>query len=89
VRRNCNLPKEDESRIFDSAMSSKSHRDITPYCPAYDFSQFATIADIAGGRGHLRFTDAPFPLDLSRGKQKLGARTPARRRTQKSPTPVY
>jgi O-methyltransferase domain/Dimerisation domain len=42
-----------ESRIFDAAMTSKSHRDIAAILPAYDFSQFATIADIAGGRGHL------------------------------------
>ena len=42
-----------ESRLFDSAMTSKSHRDIAAILPAYDFSQFATIADIAGGRGHL------------------------------------
>jgi O-methyltransferase len=43
----------EESRIFDAAMTSKSHRDIAAMLPAYDFSQFATIADIAGGRGHL------------------------------------
>jgi len=43
----------DESRIFDAAMTSKSHRDIAAILPAYDFSQFGTIADIAGGRGHL------------------------------------
>lgn len=43
----------DESRIFDSAMTSKSHRDIAALLPAYDFAPFATIADIAGGRGHL------------------------------------
>lgn len=43
----------EESRIFDAAMTSKSHRDIAAILPAYDFSQFATIADIAGGRGHL------------------------------------
>jgi hypothetical protein len=43
----------DESRIFDAAMTSKAHRDIAAILPAYDFSQFATIADIAGGRGHL------------------------------------
>jgi hypothetical protein len=42
-----------ESRIFDAAMTSKSHRDIAAVLPACDFSQFATIADIAGGRGHL------------------------------------
>jgi len=43
----------EEGRIFNSAMTSKSHRDIAAILPAYDFSQFATIADIAGGRGHL------------------------------------
>jgi hypothetical protein len=43
----------EESRIFDLAMTSKSHRDIAAVLPAYDFSQFLTIADIAGGRGHL------------------------------------
>jgi hypothetical protein len=43
----------EESCIFDAAMRSKSHRDIAAILPAYDFSQFATIADIAGGRGHL------------------------------------
>ena len=42
-----------ESSLFNSAMTSKSHRDIAAVLPAYDFSQFATIADIAGGRGHL------------------------------------
>jgi O-methyltransferase domain len=43
----------EESHIFDAAMISKSHRDIAAILPAYDFSQFASIADIAGGRGHL------------------------------------
>jgi O-methyltransferase domain len=43
----------EESHIFDAAMTSKSHRDIAAILPAYDFSPFATIADIAGGRGHL------------------------------------
>jgi hypothetical protein len=43
----------DESSLFNAAMTSKSHRDIAAVLPAYDFSQFATIADIAGGRGHL------------------------------------
>lgn len=42
-----------ESRIFNAAMTSKSHRDIAALLPAYDFSRFAAIADIAGGRGHL------------------------------------
>jgi hypothetical protein len=43
----------EESRIFNASMTSKSHRDIAALLPAYDFSQFATIADVAGGRGHL------------------------------------
>jgi hypothetical protein len=43
----------EDSRIFDAAMTSKSHRDIAAILPAYDFSQFGIIADIAGGRGHL------------------------------------
>ena len=43
----------EESHIFDAAMTSKSHRDIAAILPAYDFSEFARIADIAGGRGHL------------------------------------
>jgi hypothetical protein len=42
-----------ESTIFNAAMTAKSHGDIAAVLPAYDFSQFATIADIAGGRGHL------------------------------------
>src|SRR3954469_7356236 len=42
-----------ESSIFNAAMTAKSHGDIAAVLPAYDFSQFATIADIAGGRGHL------------------------------------
>jgi len=43
----------EESRIFDAAMTSKSHRDIAAILPVYDFSQLGTVADIAGGRGHL------------------------------------
>lgn len=42
-----------ENRLFNAAMTAKSHGDIAAILPAYDFSQFATIADIAGGRGHL------------------------------------
>lgn len=43
----------EQSRIFNAAMTSKAHRDIAALLPAYDFSQFKTIADIGGGRGHL------------------------------------
>ena len=41
------------SSIFNGAMTAKAHGDIAAILPAYDFSQFATIADIGGGRGHL------------------------------------
>src|SRR3954462_6257648 len=43
----------EESSLFNASMTAKSHGDIAAVLPAYDFSQFATIADIAGGRGHL------------------------------------
>lgn len=43
----------EQSRIFNASMTSKAHRDIAALLPAYDFSQFQTIADIGGGRGHL------------------------------------
>jgi hypothetical protein len=43
----------DESLVFDRAMTAKSHSEIAAVLRAYDFSRFATIADIGGGRGHL------------------------------------
>ncbi|HKX84757.1 MAG TPA: methyltransferase [Pyrinomonadaceae bacterium] len=39
--------------IFNRAMTSYSHQTIGPLLAAYDFSQARTIADIAGGYGHL------------------------------------
>jgi hypothetical protein len=39
--------------IFNRAMSSYSHQSIGPLLEAYDFSKAGTIADIAGGYGHL------------------------------------
>jgi hypothetical protein len=39
--------------IFNQAMTAKSHADIAAILPIYDFSGFRTIADIAGGHGHL------------------------------------
>jgi hypothetical protein len=41
------------SRIFDEAMAAKAHGQVAGVVAAYDFSPFATIADIGGGRGHL------------------------------------
>jgi hypothetical protein len=39
--------------IFNRAMTSYSHQTIGPLLDAYDFSATGTIADIAGGFGHL------------------------------------
>lgn len=39
--------------IFNQAMTSGSHPQIGAVLAAYDFSGFGTIADIAGGHGHL------------------------------------
>lgn len=39
--------------IFNRAMTSYSHQSIGPVLEAYDFSGAETIADIAGGFGHL------------------------------------
>lgn len=42
-----------EARIFDDAMTGKSLGVTSGVVDRYDFSPFATIADIGGGRGHL------------------------------------
>ena len=39
--------------IFNRAMTSYSLQTIPPILAAYDFSAFGTIADIAGGYGHV------------------------------------
>ncbi len=43
----------DEAQVFGHAMTAKAAADIAAILDAYDFSRFATIADIGGGRGHL------------------------------------
>jgi C-methyltransferase len=43
----------DEARTFGHGMTAKAAADIAAVLAAYDFSRFATIADIGGGRGHL------------------------------------
>lgn len=43
----------EEAVIFDRAMSAKAGFDIATILDAYDFRPYRTIADIAGGRGHL------------------------------------
>lgn len=42
-----------QGRIFDEAMSAKSHVQIPAILRSYDLSRFAIIADIGGGHGHL------------------------------------
>jgi hypothetical protein len=44
---------KDLGDIFNRAMTSYSHQSIGPVLAAYDFSGVGTIADIAGGYGHL------------------------------------
>jgi O-methyltransferase domain len=39
--------------IFDAAMTGKAHGQIAGVLASYDFSEFATVADVGGGRGHL------------------------------------
>lgn len=43
----------DEGAVFDQTMAAKSAPNIAAIIGAYDFTQFATIADIGGSRGHL------------------------------------
>jgi hypothetical protein len=43
----------DEGSLFDTSMTARSRKDIAEVVRAYDFSGFASIADIGGGQGHL------------------------------------
>jgi hypothetical protein len=45
--------RPDEQRVFADAMSARAAGDVAAIVDAYDFGRFATIADIAGGYGHL------------------------------------
>jgi hypothetical protein len=42
-----------ESNTYDEGMTAMTLRRIERIVPHYDFSRFASIADIGGGRGHL------------------------------------
>jgi O-methyltransferase domain len=42
-----------ETAIFDAGMKAKAQTAIPMMVAAYDFSSFATVADIGGGLGHL------------------------------------
>ncbi len=43
----------EEARAFDKFMTERSKGEVAGAVGAYDFSDFGTIADIGGGRGHL------------------------------------
>ncbi len=43
----------EHSRLFNDAMTGKTHGQTAGILAAYDFSGFDTIADIGGGNGHL------------------------------------
>jgi hypothetical protein len=43
----------DEAKVFAQAMTDKARADISDLLAVLDFTPFRTIADIAGGQGHL------------------------------------
>ncbi|CAN7450375.1 hypothetical protein LJR164_002942 [Phenylobacterium sp. LjRoot164] len=43
----------DAAALFNQAMSAKAHADIDDVLSAYDFSPFARVVDVGGGRGHF------------------------------------
>ena len=43
----------EEGRVFNAAMVAKAHGQVAGVLSAYDFTPFATVADIGGGSGHL------------------------------------
>ena len=43
----------DEAAIFNAAMAARAQMQVVAVIAAYDFSPFAVIGDIGGGRGHL------------------------------------
>lgn len=42
-----------EAALFNEAMTARAHGQVASVVASYDFSQFRTVADIGGGRGHL------------------------------------
>jgi len=43
----------EQLRVFNDAMTAKSHADLEAILDAFDFTRFGKAADIAGGHGHL------------------------------------
>lgn len=46
------LDHPEEGRVFDDAMTAKSHAELAELRRVLDFSRYGMIADIGGGRGH-------------------------------------
>lgn len=42
-----------EADVFAHAMTAKAGAEVAAVVAAYDFTRFATVADVGGGRGHL------------------------------------
>src|SRR5664279_909594 len=61
-----------EADIFGRAMTAKSGAEVAAVLAAYDFTRFATIADIGGGRGHLLRA----VLDATPSRQRRPVRPP-------------
>ena len=45
--------RPEANSVFNAAMAAKARGQVAGVLAAYDFSQFGTIGDIGGGRGHL------------------------------------
>ena len=43
----------DDSRLFDAAMTAKSHQQIAGLLKAHDFSRYGRVVDVGGGAGHV------------------------------------
>ncbi len=56
-----------EAAVFARAMEAKASGEIAAVLAAYDYTRFARIADIGGGRGHLlrAVLDAALPRRVS------------------------
>ncbi len=78
----------EDGRIFDEAMTAKSHGEIATIRPVLDVSEFARVADIGGGRGHILaalLEDAPNTQGILFDLPDVVAAAPDRDRIEKRP----
>ncbi len=76
----------EDGRIFDEAMTAKSHGEIVSLRPVLDVSGFKRIADIGGGRGHILaalLEDAPETQGILFDLPDVAAAAPDHARIQK------